>query len=186
MKRIFQKKTNNTKRTALSLGGIALFMFGFAFALVPLYDVLCDITGINGKTNNVTANESSQIDYSRKVTVEFIAYINPDLKWDFLPEKKRISVYPGQTHTFSYLAKNLTSEDLVAQAVPSVSPGLAAQYLKKTECFCFNRQSLRAGGEAKLPLVFYVDPEIPKDINILTLAYTIFPAKPESVTQQSM
>lgn len=180
------KQTKNTKRTALSLGFIALFMFGFAFALVPLYDILCDITGINGKTDKSAAKESHQVDYSRQVTVEFVSYINSDLGWDFVPEKKRISVYPGQTHTFLYLAKNLTSQDSVAQAVPSVSPGLAAQYLKKIECFCFNRQELNAGEEAKLPLVFYVDTSIPKDINTLTLAYTIFRAKPESVTQKTL
>ncbi|WP_028025799.1 cytochrome c oxidase assembly protein [Enterovibrio calviensis] len=172
-----------TGRSALKLAGMALLMFGFAFALVPLYDVFCDITGINGKTSDVAAQESQQVDFSREVTVEFVAYINPGLGWDFTPEMKKITVHPGETHTIAYRATNNTTMNSIGQAVPSVSPGLAAQYLNKIECFCFNRQPLEAGKDAELPLVFYVDPAIPDDINTLTLAYTLFSAKPEPVTQ---
>lgn len=166
-----------TTRPVLKLAGMALVMFGFSFALVPLYDVFCDITGINGKTDDVAAQQSEQIDFSRKVTVEFVAYINPALNWDFVPEKNQISVYPGEVHTFYYLATNNGRSDSVGQAVPSVSPGLAAQYMNKIECFCFNRQPLEAGKEAKLPLVFYVDIDIPDEIKTLTLAYTLFEAE---------
>ncbi len=177
------QNNKNTSRSAAKLACMAVLMFGFAFALVPLYDVFCDITGINGKTDDVAAQESNQVDFSRTVTVEFVAYINPGLGWDFVPEMKRISVHPGETHTIAYRATNNTLTDSIGQAVPSVSPGLAAQYLNKIECFCFNRQPLAAGKDAELPLVFYVDPAIPDDINTLTLAYTLFSAKTESVTQ---
>ena len=130
-----------TSRSAIKLAGMAVLMFGFAFALVPLYDVFCDITGINGKTDDVAAQESNQVDFSRTVTVEFVAYINPGLGWDFVPEMKRISVHPGETRTIAYRVTNNTLTDSIGQAVPSVSPGLAAQYLNKIECFCFNRQN---------------------------------------------
>lgn len=170
-------------RSAAKLAGMAVLMFGFAFALVPLYDVFCDITGINGKTRDVAAVESSQVDFSRTVTVEFVAYINPGLGWDFVPEVKKLTVHPGETRTIAYRATNNTRENSVGQAVPSVTPGLAAQYLNKIECFCFNRQPLEAGKDAELPLVFYVDPALPDDISTLTLAYTLFSAKTEPVAQ---
>jgi cytochrome c oxidase assembly protein subunit 11 len=143
---------------------LAVAMFGFAFALVPLYDVFCDVTGIT----------SAGIDQDRLVTIEFIAYINPGMRWTFEPQVKRMQVHPGETHTINYLATNNARYDTIGQAVPSVSPGIAAQYLNKIECFCFNRQPLPRGEDAALPLVFYVDPELPDDINHLTLAYTLF------------
>ncbi|MDD1782014.1 cytochrome c oxidase assembly protein [Enterovibrio sp. ZSDZ35] len=178
-----EQQSQRSSRSAAKLAGMAVLMFGFAFALVPLYDVFCDITGINGKTSDVAAEQSEQVDFSRTVTVEFVSYINPGLGWDFVPEIKRISVHPGETHTIAYRATNNTAVNSIGQAVPSVSPGLAAQYLNKIECFCFNRQPLDAGKDAELPLVFYVDPELPDDINTLTLAYTLFSVKPEPVTQ---
>ncbi|EOD81774.1 cytochrome C oxidase assembly protein [Grimontia sp. AD028] len=178
-----EQQTQKTGRSAAKLAGLAVLMFGFAFALVPLYDVFCDITGINGKTSDVAATESNQVDFSRTVTVEFVAYINPGLGWDFVPEVKKLTVHPGETRTIAYRATNNTLVNSVGQAVPSVTPGLAAQYLNKIECFCFNRQPLEAGKDAELPLVFYVDPELPEDISTLTLAYTLFSAKTEPVTQ---
>ena len=179
MKALFTKKSKNMKRSALILFVAASLMFCFAFALVPLYDIFCDITGINGKTKDIAAKESQLVDQSRKVTVEFIAYTNPKLGWIFEPEIKRISVFPGETHRTAYLVTNLTQHDSVGQAVPSVTPGLAAKYLNKVECFCFNRQELNAGQKAKLPLVFYVSPDIPKEMHTLTLAYTLFKSKSE-------
>lgn len=157
---------------------LAVGMFGFAFALVPLYDVFCDITGINGKTDNQAAVASDRIDRSRKVTVEFVAYINTGMAWEFTPEVKSVVVHPGETRTITYKATSLTQRNTVGQAVPSVSPGIAAQYFNKIECFCFNQQPLNAGAKAELPLIFYVDPELPDDITNLTLAYTLFDATP--------
>jgi len=177
-----QEKRNN-QRSVWSLVGLAIAMFGFAFALVPLYDVFCDITGINGKTADTPAASSMKIDTQRQVTVEFVAYINPGMEWTFEPEVRRVVVNPGQTQTINYAARNLTRHASIGQAVPSVTPGLGAQYFNKIECFCFNRQPLEAGESAQLPLVFYVDPELPEDIHTLTLAYTLYNAQPTATAQ---
>ncbi|BAX54513.1 cytochrome c oxidase assembly protein [Photobacterium damselae subsp. piscicida] len=170
-------------RTSLKLGLAACAMFGFAFALVPLYDVFCDITGINGKTSGEQAQQSLQIDTSREVTVEFVAYISPGLQWEFVPEVNQITVHPGANTLVKYRARNLNTQQVVGQAIPSVSPGLAAQYLNKVECFCFNRQPLAGGESAELPLLFYVDPKLPDSISTLTLAYTLFEMKGEENTK---
>lgn len=177
------RQSDRQKRSFWSLVAMAVGMFGFAFALVPLYNVFCDITGINGKTADTPTAASERVDTSRQVTVEFVAYIHPGMRWTFEPEVRRMVVYPGETHTVSFKAHNLTAVETVGQAVPSVSPGLGAQYFNKIECFCFNRQPLGAGATASLPLVFYVDPALPEDINTLTLAYTLFNAKPEAAAQ---
>ncbi|PSW19321.1 cytochrome c oxidase assembly protein [Photobacterium sanctipauli] len=171
-------KAKGKQRSVWSLVVMSVLMFGFAFALVPLYDVFCDITGINGKTSDTASVSSERVDKSREVTVEFVAYINPGVRWTFEPEVKTLVVNPGQTHTINYEARNLTALETIGQAVPSVSPGTGAKYFNKIECFCFNHQPLAGGETAKLPLVFYVDPELPDDINTLTLAYTLYNAKP--------
>ncbi|MGB7994558.1 cytochrome c oxidase assembly protein [Photobacterium halotolerans] len=176
-------KEKGKKKSLLSLILLSLGMFGFAFALVPLYDVFCEVTGINGKTSNQAAIASEQVDDKRTVTVEFMAYINPGMAWRFEPEVTRLVVHPGETYKVLYSAQNLTQTATVGQAVPSVSPGLGAQYFNKIECFCFNRQPLAAGASAELPLLFYIDPKLPEDINTLTLAYTLFNAQPEPAAQ---
>lgn len=168
-----------SKRSVIALVFAAVAMFGFAFLLVPLYDVFCDITGINGKTATAPTTASDKVDRSRTVTVEFVAYINPDMKWQFTPQVAQIDVHPGETTIIKYDAKNLNSQSSIGQAVPSVSPGIAAQYFNKIECFCFNHQPLAAGEQAELPLVFYVDPDLPRDIKILTLAYTLYDVTPD-------
>ncbi|WP_413113161.1 cytochrome c oxidase assembly protein [Thaumasiovibrio sp. DFM-14] len=168
----------STRRTTAKLVVAALAMFGFAFALVPLYDVFCDITGINGKTASTPSAHSERRDSSRTVTIEFVAYTKDGLPWRFGPEVKEMQVHPGDTHEMAYLATNLGAQDVVGQAVPSVTPGIAAKYLNKIECFCFNRQPLASGEEAALPLIFYIDPALPEDIHTLTLAYTLFEVPP--------
>ena len=176
--------SRHQQRSAWSLVGIAVAMFGFAFALVPLYDVFCDITGINGKTADQPAAAGSlRVDTGREVTVEFVAYISPGMKWTFTPAISHVVVHPGQTQTVHYTARNLTRHATVGQAVPSVTPGQGARYFNKIECFCFNRQPLAAGETAQLPLVFYVDPDLPEDINTLTLAYTLYNAQPAAPAQ---
>lgn len=171
------------QRSLWSLVAMAIGMFGFAFALVPLYDVFCDITGINGKTADTPSTAAaSRVDTSREITVEFVSYITPGVRWTFEPAVKTLVVHPGQTHTVNYQAQNLGKTDSIGQAVPSVSPGPGAQYFNKIECFCFNHQPLGAGEQAELPLVFYVDPDLPEDIHTLTLAYTLYHAKPVQPT----
>lgn len=151
-------------------------MFGFGFALVPLYDVMCDALGINGKTNSesVIQPKGMQPDYSRSIRVEFMSHINPDMPWDFVPEKRALDVHPGEVIQTQYFALNRSSEPLVGQAVPSVSPGEGATYFNKIECFCFNQQALAASENTVMPLIFYIEPDIPDSIHTLTLSYTLF------------
>lgn len=150
-------------------------MFGFGFALVPLYDVLCDLTGINGKTNDAPAEvREMTLDTTREVTVEFITRNARGMGWRFEPKVRRIKVTPGEVNEVIFHAQNTSGEDMIGQAVPSTSPGTAALYLNKTECFCFNQQPLKAGEAVDMPMRFYVDPELPRDIQVFTLSYTLY------------
>ncbi|MCL9773692.1 cytochrome c oxidase assembly protein [Vibrio methylphosphonaticus] len=151
-------------------------MFGFGFALVPLYDVMCDVLGINGKTNSVSVVQpvGMQVDTSRTVRIEFMSHINPDMPWAFTPEKVSMDVHPGQVIQTAYIATNNATQSLVGQAVPSVSPGTGAAYFNKIECFCFNQQPLEANAQAEMPLIFYIEPDVPESIHTLTLSYTLF------------
>ena len=158
---------------------VAVGMFGFGFALVPLYDVFCDLTGINGKTGRVdqAVAESVQIDESRWVTVEFVANVSSGLPWDFRPTERRVRVHPGEIAETSFYARNSTAQDVIGQAVPSVAPNIASKYFNKTECFCFSQQSLKSGEGKQMPVKFVVDPRLPKEITTITLAYTFFESK---------
>jgi cytochrome c oxidase assembly protein subunit 11 len=168
-------QTNANNKMVIKLVVIVFGMFGFGFALVPLYDVFCDVTGINGKTENTAAvYESVEIDESREVTVEFITRTNTGMPWEFRAQTSRMKVHPGELNTVSFYVRNPASNNMMAQAIPSVSPGMAALYLNKTECFCFNQQPLSAGAEAYMPMQFYVDPQLPEDISYFTVQYTLF------------
>ncbi|MCL2915188.1 cytochrome c oxidase assembly protein [Shewanella corallii] len=168
------QSTQNRKLIGLLLLG-AVGMFGFGFALVPLYDVLCDALGINGKTNETAVTyKPMEVDTSRLVSVEFVAMVPGKMPWEFGPEVKRMQVHPGELIRTKFLATNNTGATMVGQAIPSVSPGTGAAYFNKTECFCFNQQTLMAHASAELPLIFYVDPDLPEEINTLTLSYTLF------------
>jgi cytochrome c oxidase assembly protein subunit 11 len=150
-------------------------MFGFGFALVPLYDVFCDITGLNGKTSTTAAVYNvEQIDTKRVVTVQFISRTAQGIPWQFEPMIHEIKVHPGEMKLVKFYAKNESTRDIIGQAVPSVSPGLAAAYFQKIECFCFTQQPLKANEEVEMALQFYVDPELPEDISTLTLSYTLY------------
>lgn len=169
-----ENQPRNNTRLVKKLVVTVFLMFGFGFALVPLYDVFCDITGLNGKTNTVAATESNSIDTSRTVTVEFIARTQGNFSWDFAPEVKRMQVHPGEMHQTNFLVKNNSASDMVVQAVPSVSPGLTAAYFNKIECFCFNQQPLEQGQSADLGLQFYIDKDLPAEYTTVTLSYTLF------------
>ena len=154
---------------------MVFFMSGFSFALVPLYDVFCEVTGLNGKTAEGPAEISKiQVDLERTVKVQFIANLNGDAPWKFKPDVFEMEVHPGQLNETVFYAQNLADESKVAQAIPSVVPGLAAQYFHKTECFCFNEQTFKANEGRDMPLRFMVDPELPENITTLTLSYTFF------------
>ncbi len=163
-------------QSALKLAIIPLLMFGFGFALVPLYDVFCDITGLNGKTGRVQAAEidASQIDVTRTIEVRFLANTNAGLPWSFEPVVKKMVVHPGQVYEALYRVRSSSSKKTLGQAVPSVSPGLAAKHFNKTECFCFTQQELEARETRDMPLRFVVGTGISKDIEQITLSYTFF------------
>ncbi|HEY1077279.1 MAG TPA: cytochrome c oxidase assembly protein [Fontimonas sp.] len=152
-------------------------MFGFGFALVPLYEMMCEAFGLNGKValEAVSAETAAMtVDTSRTVTVEFTTTVNGGRNWKFHPEQASVAVHPGEMKTVNFFATNTEGHDLVAQAVPQVAPWDAAKYLKKTECFCFNNQTFKAGEEKKMPVVFTIDPELPTFIDRVTLSYTFF------------
>ncbi len=155
---------------------VVVLMFGFGFALVPMYNVFCDVFGINGKTGiEATAVvEPTVMDEERWINVEFVTTLNQNMPWHFKPTVKKIRVHPGQTTTVNFLAENHTDREMVGQAIPSVSPGWAANYFKKTECFCFNHQPLAAGESKEMGVRFFIDPEIPRKVTTLTLSYTFF------------
>ena len=163
------------KRTVLWLALSVPVMFAFAvFVMPPLYDVFCEVTGIGGKTGGQYAEEQPQIDGSRVVKVQFVTTNNGAMPWEFKGPGEAAKVHPGESTRVTFYARNGTGRDMVAQAIPSVSPANAAQYLHKTECFCFNRQPLKAGEDAQMPVVFFVDPNLPASVTTITLSYTLF------------
>lgn len=162
------------KTLALKLAGVAFGMTAFGFAMVPLYDVFCDVFGINGKTGGKSAELQQQVDTSRTVTVEFLAAVDRGLPWEFTPVVKKLQVHPGELHHVSFKVLNHTGERVVSQAVPSLTPGLATMYFNKTECFCFSNQPLEAHAGAELPMSFIIDPQLPADVHTLTLSYTLY------------
>jgi len=167
--------TKQNKKVVKKLILIVFGMFGFGFALVPLYDVFCDITGLNGKTSTTAVTyEVEQVDTQRVVTVQFISRTAQGIPWQFEPMIREIKVHPGEMKLVKFYAKNESTRDIIGQAVPSVSPGLGAAYFQKIECFCFNQQPLKANEEVEMALQFYVDPELPEDISTLTLSYTLY------------
>lgn len=152
----------------------SLLMFAFAFALVPLYDVFCDITGLNGKPEMQQAALSNKVDSSRTVTVTFITHAQSGAPFKVSAKQYSLDVSPGEMERVEFVANNLANTDKVMQAIPSVAPGRAAKYLHKVSCFCFNQQPLKAKGGADLPLLFYLDETLPSDIQEVTLSYTIY------------
>lgn len=176
------EQSKNHTRSAAKLFVVVLGMFGFGFALVPLYDVFCDITGINGKTSDTAAvYEAVEIDQNRWVTVEFVTRTNTGMPWEFTAQTNRIRVRPGEMNQVDFFARNPANRDIVGQAVPSVSPGTAALYLNKTECFCFEQQPLAAGEETLMPMRFYVDPQLPEKIKVFTVSYTLYDVSESAV-----
>ncbi|AWG86003.1 cytochrome c oxidase assembly protein [Vibrio parahaemolyticus] len=168
------------KKLTIKLVLATFAMFGFGFALVPLYDVMCDALGINGKTSDVAAIQPTgmQPDLSRTIRVEFMAHVNPDMPWEFKPKVISMNVHPGEVVQTEYLAFNESEQRLVGQAVPSVSPGNGAAYFNKIECFCFTQQPLDGKQHAQMPLIFYIEPDLPDSIHTLTLSYTLYKLPP--------
>lgn len=167
------------KRLAGKLLLVVALSFAFGFALVPLYDVFCTVTGLNGKTVGLggvaqKAPAPSRIDLQRIVTVEFTGTVMPGLNWEIEALTPRLDLHPGELHQAYFRVRNLSDQAIVGQAVPSVSPGLAAQNFEKLDCFCFAQQTLAPGESKELPLTFIVKPEIDRDIRTITLSYAFF------------
>lgn len=165
----------NPAKTVRQLLTVVVLMFGFGFAMVPLYDFVCEVTGLNGKTaGQYTADGTEEVDENRLVTIQFLANNNADMPWEFRPRVRSMRVNPGKLSTAEFYVRNVTSETMVAQAVPSVAPFRAAEYLHKTECFCFEQQQLAHGEDLYMPLRFIIDSQIPEDVTTLTLSYTLY------------
>ncbi len=166
------------RKLALRLGVVALFFVGFGFALVPLYDVICSLTGLNGRTNAMAApaNPNTQVDTSRWVKVEFLSHTMPGVGISLAPETFTMQVHPGAIVHTHYVARNDTGQVFSGQAVPSVTPAVAAPYFQKIECFCFSPQSFQPGEERAMPVVFVVKPDLSQDLGTITLSYTFFEA----------
>jgi len=167
--------------------------FVFAFALVPLYNVLCEATGFNGKSSvkgsnrdgfavgglpTVAANGGTapapRVDVTRSVRVEFTGTVMPGLPWDMRPLTISLDVHPGELQQVTYLVRNTSDRSITGQAVPSLSPGQASRYFDKIECFCFTQQTLGPGEAREMPLAFIIKPEMSREISHITLSYAFF------------
>ncbi len=153
---------------------MAVAMFGFGFVLVPIFDVFCEITGLNGKTASIAAQAIEMPEHERLVTIEFVGTVNNGAPWEFRPATVRMQVHPGKLYATSFYARNRSASFIAGQASPSVAPGQAAAHFRKTECFCFTRQEFAVGEEKEMPLRFIVDPDLPEHIDTVTLSYTMF------------
>jgi cytochrome c oxidase assembly protein subunit 11 len=173
---IKQENSNMVRKLAI----IAVAMFAFGYALVPLYKAICEMTGINvlalgdrnipGAQSVVPAN--TQIDKSRLITIEFDA--NSSGPWDFKPAVRSLQVHPGELATVMYEFQNVQNHKMAAQAIPSYAPKQAAAHFNKLECFCFNQYTLEAGEKKQWPVAFVIDPKLSKDVTTITLSYTFF------------
>jgi cytochrome c oxidase assembly protein subunit 11 len=158
------------------LAALAVGMFGFGFALVPLYGLLCDLTGVQrGGLAGVAKPAAGVVAgpvLDREVVVKFDGTVHPDLPWDFEPEQRRLTVHPGATYEVRFLAKNRSNQRVTGQAIPAIAPWQATGFFHKLECFCFRQQTLEGGERVEMPLRFTVSPDLPADINSLTLSYS--------------
>jgi len=180
--------TNN--KTVVKLLIVVVAMFGFGYALVPLYGVVCQLFGIGRFADiedgtydpkaqqQIVTEMAARKDLSRNVKVEFVTALNGGIRWDFKALQNDITVHPGVMTSVDFYAKNNTGRDVIAQAVPRILPGNATKYFTKIECFCFTQQTFKKGEARTMPLKFMVSPDLPKSINTITLSYTFFDTQP--------
>jgi len=168
-----QRKDN--QRLMLKLTGFALGSFAFGFALVPFYDVLCELTGFGNQKSLAEAREADiRPDDSRTVTIDFVADLPSVGNWVFRPVVTSMEVHPGRLYETEFLAHNLTGHATIAQAVPNIAPGKAAGYFRKTECFCFTPQKFAIDEQRPMPVRFVIDPSLPRSVERITLSYTFY------------
>jgi cytochrome c oxidase assembly protein subunit 11 len=167
------------RRTLILVGGLALGMFGFGFALVPLYSLLCEVTGTQSLEERAKIavshgpQASGPVDESRWVTVKLDTTIQPDLPWRITPMERKVRVRPGETRRVDFLAENRSGSSITGQALPSIAPFQAGAFFSKLECFCFTRQTLEGNETRTMPLMFTVSPDLPAEIGSLTLSYSV-------------
>lgn len=164
---------SENRRTLARLLVMAVVMFGFGYALVPFYQKICEVTGINNLLNPDEPVRSTQIDATRTVTIEFDANTH-GLPWSFKPGQASVTVHPGELVHVKYLVQNMRDRAVTGQAIPSYGPQLAGQHFRKLDCFCFSRQTLGPGEAKEMPVVFVIDPALPRDVGTITLSYTFF------------
>ncbi|MBV5287287.1 MAG: cytochrome c oxidase assembly protein [Methyloversatilis sp.] len=172
--RVAAGSERRNRSTLIRLVVSAFLMFGFGYALVPFYEKLCqvlDVNNLNKQDNTLPLN--TQVDRSRNVTVEFDANLHK-LPWNFKPVTGSLVVHPGEVVTVEYEVSNTRENAVTGQAIPSYTPSAAMQYFQKLDCFCFKQQTLAAGETRRMPIAFLVSPDLPKDINTITLSYTFF------------
>ena len=148
--------------------------FAFGFALVPLYEVFCEITGFGGRTNTEAVAATEAPDETREIRVEFMTTVNEYAQFEFAADVDSMTVHPGKMYYATFTATNMKNDDTVAQAVPSVAPALAAKHFKKLECFCFSSQEFEPGELKEMPVRFIIDTDLPAHIDTITLSYTFF------------
>ena len=166
-------RASENRRTLTRLSIVAALMFGFGFALVPFYEKICQVLGVNSLVERDDAPVNTQVDATRTVTIELDANShNPP--WRFRPLTPHIAVHPGQLVHVEYEVANVRGAPVTGQAVVSYGPALAGRYLRKLDCFCYRAQTLAAGETRRMPVTFVVDPALPKDVNTITLSYTFF------------
>lgn len=174
-----EAQARQRRRMAFVLAGAALFMTGMAFAAVPLYGLICRVTGMGGTTQRVEKGSDRVLDQT--VTVRFDANISPKLGWRFAPAVREVTLRIGETKLAFYKVTSVAASDTTGTATFNVTPEIAGRYFNKIECFCFQEQSLRPGESAELPVSFYIDPAIlddpdAKGVREITLSYTFFPS----------
>lgn len=172
-----QQQKSHKRLTFILCCGV-LFMFGFCYMLVPLYRLVCEKEGINGKSADspTILSPNMKVDKSRTIQVNFTTTIHGTLKFKFISLQKRIDIHPGETKLVYFFAENQTGNGITVQAVPSITPMDASRFLKKTQCFCFTQQYFFVKEKADMPVYFFIDPDVPKDIKEVTLSYTLFDA----------
>ena len=164
---------NPNQKLFARLALVAAGMFGFGFALVPFYNQICVALGINSIEQRAEAPANSQIDFSRTVVIELDSNAH-NLPWQFRPLVRHVKVHPGEITMVEYEIVNVREAAVTGQAVPSYGPQRAGEYFQKIECFCFSQQTLAPGGTRRMPVVFVVDPKLPKDVSTIALSYTFF------------
>ena len=185
----------DNRRMFGKLAVVVALMFGFGYALVPIYNTICSALGLNVLSlseadtggRETYAGRNTQVDLGRTITVEFDA--NSHGPWEFKPEKRSVDVHPGELTTVMYEFRNVQNRTMAAQAIPSYAPQQAMPYFHKLECFCFNQYTLKPGESKRWPVVFVIDPKLSKDVRTITLSYTFFevggPVPPESAGQSA-